>query len=225
MNEVWTPTSKTEEEPEEEEGDLGGIWEICRSGMRRGRKECNCRDQRCSGRYRALEEDEEESEGSLDQLGGEEWEGMEEIEITVDSGAVDTVGPPGTAQAFPLHTTQASREGRYYRAANNSKIAIHGMKELKGLTESGDPIGMGVQIADVKKVLGSVRRMCEAGNKVVFDEDGSYVMNKTTGRKTPIAKETRGYKVRIWVPRSEGQGFQRQEPGRPGIRKAEQEGK
>ena len=57
---------------------------------------------------------------------------MEELVITIDSGAVDTVGPKGIAEAFPLQETEASKQGRYYRAANDSKIASHGMKEVYG---------------------------------------------------------------------------------------------
>ena len=55
-------------------------------------------------------------------------------------------------------------------------------------------------MADVKRALGSVRRLCESGNRVVFDSTGSYIEQKATGRKTKIEDNGKGYKVTIWIP-------------------------
>ena len=66
----------------------------------------------------------------------------------------------------------------FYRVANDAKIAIHGKRAVKGYTKEGSDIGMVIQIADVKQTFGSVRRLCEAGNRVVFDYGGSCVENK-----------------------------------------------
>ena len=73
--------------------------------------------------------------------------------------------------------------------------------ELKGMTEEGDEVTMEVQIADVKRVLGSVRKICQAGNRVVFEEGKSYIQNKRNGRKTPISEGRNGYTVNLWVPK------------------------
>ena len=59
---------------------------------------------------------------------------------------------------------------------------------------------MEAEVADVKRALGSVRRLCEKGNRVVFDPEGSYIENVTSGYKTPIVDNGKGYKVKIWVP-------------------------
>ena len=123
--------------------------------------------------------------------------------MTIDSGAVDTVGPPGMAPGIDLEETDASRNGRYYRAANGTKIAVHGMKRLRGCTDTGTPIGMEVQIADVKNTLASVARMCEAGNRVVFDPKGSYIEHLDTGARTEIEKGEDGYRIRMWVPKGD----------------------
>ena len=42
---------------------------------------------------------------------------------------------------------------------------------------------MTVQVADVNKGLLSVRKAAAAGNRVVFDEDGSFIEDKRTGEK------------------------------------------
>ena len=58
---------------------------------------------------------------------------------------------------------------------------------------------MTAQVADITKPLCSVRRMTQAGNRVVFDDTGSYVENKQTGEITTI-NETRGdYHMVVWV--------------------------
>ena len=79
------------------------------------------------------------------------------------------------------------------------------------MTKEGQKIGMDIQIADVKKPLGSVRKMCESGNRVVFDEDGSYIEHKASGNRTEIAKEGSVYVVRMWLPgQARNSDFQRQ---------------
>ena len=57
------------------------------------------------------------------------------VEVTVDSGAVDTVGPPSVAPGIPIRATEASRSGMHYRAANNMKIPNLGEKKLQGIHE------------------------------------------------------------------------------------------
>ncbi len=47
---------------------------------------------------------------------------------------------------------------------------------------------MTFQVADGKGALGSVHRICEAGNRVMFDDEGSYVECKTTGTRSVIDK-------------------------------------
>ena len=49
---------------------------------------------------------------------GKEEDAWEEINITIDSGAVDTVGPKGVGSGYPIQQTEASNRGMFYRAAN-----------------------------------------------------------------------------------------------------------
>ena len=67
--------------------------------------------------------------------------GWAEVKVTIDSGAVDTVGPKEVGVGFPVQPTEASTKGTFYRAANNTKIAIHGKKALRGYTNEGSEIG------------------------------------------------------------------------------------
>ena len=147
-----------------------------------------------------IHDDGEREQGEILHMGNGEGE-WEEVKITVDSGAVDTVGPRTLGKGIPLVETEASKQGKHYRAANDTKLAIHGKKNIYGYTAEGTKIGIDVQIADVKKTLGSVRRICEAGNRVVFDEDGSYVESKSNGERTALIKDRGSYVLTLWVPR------------------------
>ena len=58
---------------------------------------------------------------------------------------------------------------------------------------------MTCQAAAVSKPLGSVRRICAAGHCTVFDEDGSYIENKTTGEINMLREDNGNYMLDMWV--------------------------
>ena len=122
------------------------------------------------------------------------------VEFTIDSGAVYTVIPTWALPKKKIIQTKESKAKQLYLAANNSKIGIHGRKSISGYTDDGSPLKMEAEVADVKRALGSVRRLCESGNKVVFDSKNSYIEQKATGKRTKIEDNGKGYKVTIWVP-------------------------
>ncbi len=46
--------------------------------------------------------------------------------------------------------------------------------------------------------------MCEAGNRVVYDEDGSFIQNKKTGKVTKMNKKKGVYVFNLWVKKEKG---------------------
>ena len=64
---------------------------------------------------------------------------------------------------------------------------------------------MSMQVCDVTKPLGSVRAMLQAGNRVIFDDKGSFIENKATGIRTNIEDRNGVFMFDIWVPRDSGQ--------------------
>ena len=62
---------------------------------------------------------------------------------------------------------------------------------------------MCMQVAEVTKPLGSVRAYVRAGNRVVFDDAGSFIQNKATGMKTRIEDRNGAYVFDLWIPRAE----------------------
>ena len=151
----------SEEEGEEEEDDfrdIRGIWQVSSSHKRTSRslKAPGGKGwgSEYRGKWKPIDEVEESDAGDIDAINPAENETWEALKIIVDSGAVDTVGPKSIAPGFPTQDTEASRKGMYYRAANDTKIAIHGKKDISGCTSEGSAIGLEIQIADVKKAFG-----------------------------------------------------------------------
>ena len=58
---------------------------------------------------------------------------LERIAVRTDSGAIDTVTPPGTVNTFELRETEASQMGLSYQAANGSSVKHYGGRVIKGL--------------------------------------------------------------------------------------------
>jgi hypothetical protein len=51
----------------------------------------------------------------------------------------------------------------------------------------------------VSRPLGSVKRICQSGHRVMFDEEGSYIENKTTGEINWLREENGNYIMDLWV--------------------------
>jgi len=134
---------------------------------------------------------------------GYEWQALS---VTVDSGACDHVLPPKAVNPKEVRMTEAVRQGVTYTAANGTTIPNLGEVKVDGITDENQHLNLTFQVAGVKKALGSVRKMCAAGNRVVFEDisetEGGYVENKISGARIPIKKEGGTYGVSIWRLRS-----------------------
>ena len=98
-----------------------------------------------------------------------------------------------------------TRRKGYYTAANDTKIYNEGEREVSGYTAEGKQAGMTFQVCAVNGPLGAVRKMCREGNRVVFDEDGSYIEHKSSGIKTKINDVGESYALRLRVKKGVGE--------------------
>ena len=135
--------------------------------------------------------------------------GWQYLALTVDSGAAETVIPHMLVQDYPIYETEASRRGMNYASATGDPIPNLGEKKLPLLTLEGSMRAMTFQAAPVDRPLGSVKRMCSSGHLVVFDEEGSYILNKLTGEVNWMREQNGNYVMDLWVAPSDGQIFQR----------------
>jgi len=123
------------------------------------------------------------------------------IEAIVDSGAVDSVVPPGffTDRVTP---SPMSRGGRTYRAANGSRIENLGQQRVDFTTAEGHKCGIALQVAKVEHPLISVAHLAAAGNTVELAEAGGRIVNKTTGREIHLLRRGGVYILQMRVPRA-----------------------
>ena len=45
----------------------------------------------------------------------------------------------------------------------------------------------------------SVKKICKSGQRVIFDDEGSYVENKVTGERLQVLEEDGEYVLDVWV--------------------------
>lgn len=138
-------------------------------------------------------------------VGEEEWV---EIAVAVDSGATETV-----MSAEPLDGViditegPASTRGVKYEVANGVEIPNLGERKFVGVTEEGVARPRTAQICAVDKTLMSVSKVDKAGNRVGFDDDGSYIEHKSTGERIWMEQIGGMCYVKLWVSREGCPGF------------------
>ena len=54
--------------------------------------------------------------------------------------------------------------------------------------------------APVTRPLASVNKICKAGHMVIFDEDGSYIYNNTSGEISMLREDDGTYMFDVWIP-------------------------
>ena len=62
-------------------------------------------------------------------------------------------------------------------------------------------------VTEVDDALLSESKVVKAGNRVVFDESGSYIEHKTSGEITPLIEQRGLYKLKMWVPKDKSCPF------------------
>lgn len=62
-------------------------------------------------------------------------------------------------------------------------------------------------VTEVDDALLSVSKVVKAGNRVVFDEGGSYIEHKESGEVTPLIEQRGLYKLKMWVPKNQSHPF------------------
>ena len=140
----------------------------------------------------------------LDSLGAESNEWFQiPGGLTIDSGAAEHVIPKDMCQNYPTIPSKQQAMGVYYVSANGKELENEGERRLQLTTEDGGRKAMTFQVTEVSKPLGSVYRMCEAGQQVVFNPpghpDGNYIRNLRTEERVPMTAVNGTYRMSAWV--------------------------
>ena len=123
-------------------------------------------------------------------LAQNEWQKFQE-KLIIDSGAAETVMPGHWMANYKILESQGPRAGVFYVTASGEPIYNEGEKTLMLMNEYGQSRKRTFQCAKTIKAMGSINNICSNGNRVVFDDEGSYIENKETGEK-------------LWLEQAEG---------------------
>ena len=136
--------------------------------------------------------------------------------ITVDSGAADNVMPRRMMRrGMRVRSSEASRAGIHYVAANGSRIPNEGETDFSFQDAEGKKHGWCFQVANVNKVLASVSYMVDSGHRVTFDKcettgvDLSFIVNKKTGDTVKMRRDRNVWIIDAFVDNDSD--FKRQE--------------
>ena len=137
-------------------------------------------------------------------------EGWVEIEITIDSGACDTVMPAAMCGHISILQTEDSRRGVEYEVANGETIPNLGERHCFLMTENSHVMKEIVfQCADIHKPLLSVSRCADLGYQCILEKSGGKLKDTVTGEEIPIHRRGNLYVMRAWVRQSKPSGFAR----------------
>ena len=144
--------------------------------------------------------------------------GWVQMEVTVDSGACDTVMPISSC-AFKILPSYQSKNAMEYEVANGESIANLGERRCIIRTPgSREERRITFQVADVHKPLLSVTRAADAGFDCLLTDTGGFLIPRQSweSRKhwIPISRRGNLYTMSCWVksddrPPSPGFGRQR----------------
>jgi len=142
----------------------------------------------------------ESSVGACGKSAGTEASTWRRIAIAVDSGACDNVISPDDVPEQKVMESSGSKKGENFYSATGEPIPNLGDIKLPMIMREGTSRGMLMKAAPVSKPLASVKKICQAGHAVIFDEEGSYIINKTTGEMNWMREDDGNYMLDAWVP-------------------------
>jgi len=118
---------------------------------------------------------------------------LTELDIVDDSGACTTMRLKEVLEGHDPLPAAESLSGTAYRAANGSEVRELGRAVPLVQLEDGAVKRMNYRVGSVHKFLTSVAAVCKRGNRVVLDDDGSFIISKRTEETTPIHKKNNTY--------------------------------
>ena len=121
-----------------------------------------------------------------------------QIPVLLDSGAVKHV-TPASIFSLTVNPTEKSKSGHIFYGANNSEIPNLGGQAVKAQTEDGTPITLDFDVAKISRPLASAAEIMEKNNRIVLDNDSSYIESKDTSAWLPLRKEGNLFVLDLWV--------------------------
>ena len=147
------------------------------------------------------------------QVVGKKPDGWREVVAVVDSGAEETVVPPGPLPGLVAESPMQRAGGRY-RAANGSRIPNLGQQRATFRTAEGQRCSLMFQVAGVERPLASVSQLAKTGHRVEFGAAEGAIVNQKTGRKIRLQRVGGVFATRIRGERADSRLAGFSQPGR-----------
>ena len=109
------------------------------------------------------------------------------IEITIDSGAAETVTGRDMYPEFKT-IKNVSDNRTSYILPSGAELKHHGEKRVNIITQEGSKCTMRMQVTDINKSLMSVSRICDTGHRVICTSEGGYIEHIETGQTTKFER-------------------------------------
>ena len=138
------------------------------------------------------------------------YHGWREIEVTIDSGACDTVMPVDMCPDIAVQESAKQKEGLEYEVANGETIPNEGERRCLLMTMGArTPKRITFQVADVHKALLSISKVADAGFECRLNRYGGYLLDTMTGERIPVGRKGSLYTMKALV-REDKSAFGRQ---------------
>ena len=139
-------------------------------------------------------------EARSNEINSADTTGWTEIEVTVDSGACDTVMPKDECSHIDVVSSEKSRKGFHYEVADGNEIPKVGERQCVAMTENSNTAKrIDFQVAAVHKSLLSITKCADMGFDCVLGKLGGYLVDQVTGERIPIRRKGNLYVMRMWV--------------------------
>jgi len=125
--------------------------------------------------------------------------GASTVRAIVDSGAEETVAPPGTF-CTPVVPSVMSESGQTYTAANGAPIKNLGRTTVAFRDKDDRASALHFEVAEVTQPLVSVAGLCDAGNVVIFHKKGAFIHSLTSQKKVRLARVGNTYVLDMVLP-------------------------
>ena len=99
-----------------------------------------------------------------------------------------------------VNESVGSKKGEHFFSATGEPIPNLGDITMPMVMREGTTRGMLMRGAPVSKPLASVKRLCQAGHTVVFDEQGSFIVNRSTGEINWLRDDDGNCMLDAWIP-------------------------
>ena len=70
---------------------------------------------------------------------------------------------------------------------------------MQGTAEDGTPITLDFDVAKISRPLASAAELMEKNNRIVLDNDESYIESKSNGEWVPLRREGNMFYLDLWV--------------------------